>query len=76
MRHKVERTASYKAIDQDDVEHMIYVYTTFDDVGLNGKPAWRRSTTDQHKMRNGNLVNVGADGTLEDVATGRQMRRA
>jgi hypothetical protein len=77
MRHKVERTGSYKVIDQDGVEHMIYVYTTFEDVSpLNGKPAWRRSTTDAHKMRNGNRVHVNDDGTLEEVATGRQMRPA
>jgi hypothetical protein len=78
VRHKIERTGTYKAVDQDRGEHTIYVYSTFEDIGPpDSKPVWQRSANpDRHKMRNGNLVKVNDDGTLEEDATGRKMRRA
>lgn len=74
-RTKVQQTGSYQAVDAQGVQHTIYVYTNFIEVApLSGPHEWVPGTQ-SHKMRNGNHVNVNDDGTLEDVHTGRTMRR-
>lgn len=74
-RQQVRRTGQFEAVDDDGNTHVITVYTTFiEATQLSGPPEWIPGTK-SHKMTNGNHVNVNDDGTLEDVHTGRVMRR-
>jgi hypothetical protein len=73
-REKIEKTATYQAIDDADTIHTISIYTTFIECKIvPGKGTWL-PVQKSHKMRNGNHVNVHDDGTLEDVYTGKIMR--
>lgn len=74
-RQKVEQTGSYLAIDEDGDKHTIYVFTTFIEVTQLSGPANWIPGLKSHKMQNGNHVNVHDDGSLEDVHTGRRMKK-
>lgn len=71
-----QKTETYRAIDGAGKEHLIDVYTDMiESTSLDGTTE-RVAGLRSHKMAtNGNHVNVDGDGTLEEVATGRKMRR-
>jgi hypothetical protein len=74
FREKIEKTATYQAIDDADTMHTISIYTTFIECKtLSGERRWLPGV-ESHMMRNGNHVNVRHDGTLEEVHTRKIMR--
>ncbi len=74
-RRKVEQTGTFQAVDDAGAFHTIAIHTTFTEFApLSGAPQWIPGSK-SHKMANGNHVNINDDGTLEDVHTGRTMRR-
>jgi hypothetical protein len=74
-RHELRKVDSYIAVDGTGKRHTITVYATFTEVvTLAGSEGWLEGTR-QHRMPNGNHVNVLDDGTLEDIHTGLKMRR-
>lgn len=74
-RTKIEPTAKFVAVDQNGDEHTVTVYTTFVEYAPQSGPAQWIPGSKSHKLANGNHVNVNDDGTLEDVHTGRILRR-
>lgn len=71
---KVEPTGTYQAKDDEGATHTITIHTTFTEfVPPSGRPEWHPGSQ-QHRMKNGNHVNVYDDGWLEEVETGRRMK--
>jgi hypothetical protein len=75
MARKVEITDSYLAVNEEGEQFQIDVHTTFTAFHpVDGKIKWT-SGSKEHKLQNGNHVNVLQDGTLEDFVTGMNMRK-
>lgn len=75
-RKFLKKTETYKAIDAAGKQHDIDVYTEFIEVDLIDGSTESAEGMKSHKMAaNGNHVNVDDDDTLEEVKTGRKMRR-
>lgn len=74
---KRELTERYRAVDDSGREYAIDVYTEYILVESYSSPPQWIERIKSHKMAsNGNHVNVSReDGSLEEVATGRKMRR-
>jgi hypothetical protein len=74
-RTKVEKTGTFQAIDSAGTTHTVSIYTTFSEVTFLSEPPQWIEGLKAYKMSNGNHVNANDDGTLEEVRTGRIMRR-
>lgn len=75
MAHKVEITDSYFAVNSEGEQFQIDVHTKFTTFHpVDGKIKWTAGSK-EHKLQNGNHVNVHPDGTLEDFDTGMKLRK-
>jgi hypothetical protein len=75
MARKVEITDSYLAENAEGEQFQIDVHTTFTTFHpVDGKIKWTPGSK-EHKLQNGNHVNILRDGTLEDFVTGMKMRK-
>jgi hypothetical protein len=75
-RKSIVRKGAYKAKDEQGQEHLIHVYVDILETTFLDGSRDRSEGLESHKMAaNGNHVNVNDDGTLEEVRTGRVMRR-
>ena len=71
----IELHETYPAVDGAGVVHTIRVYTMFIHTTEPGGGTHRIEAMKYHKLQNGNHVEVKPDGTLEEVKTGRKLRR-
>lgn len=75
-RKRVVHRESYQAVDESGTVHTIDVFQEILEVTYLDNSTGRTEGIKTHKMAaNGNHVNPESDGTLEDVVTGRKMRR-
>jgi hypothetical protein len=70
-----EHVETYYAVDAEGKRHQIRVLQDFIHSTAMDGTTERLAGLKAHKMSNGNHVNVNSDGTLEEVATGRTLRR-
>lgn len=77
QRKRVVHAGSYTAVDDKGNTHTIDIFQTITDLTFLDGGTTSAAGLSSHKMAaNGNHVNVNSDGTLEEVATGRILRRA
>ncbi len=75
MAHKVEITDSYLAVNSEGEQFKINVHTKFTASNpVHEQVEWTHGSK-EHKLLNGNHVNVHPDGTLEDFVTGMKLRK-
>lgn len=70
-----KKSGSYRVIDDDGREHVVEIHVEMVEATFNEGNTVTKPGQQQHRMTNGNHVNVNDDGTVEEVATGRVMRR-
>jgi hypothetical protein len=74
-RKFIEKTRSYKVVDDQGREHVIDVYTEVSEVTLmSGQPQLVRGIQSHKMASNGNHVIVNNDCTVEDIVQRRVMR--
>ena len=68
-------TESYQAVDSKKRVHTIHVHTEFvEEVFFDG-PVEMVTGEVEHRLENGNVVDVAPDGALRDRRTGLRMRK-
>lgn len=75
-RKTIEHVDTYEAVDDTGSRHTVLVFQEVIEATFLDGRTQRTPGLKSHKMRNGNHVNVNADGTLFEVETGRTLRRA
>ena len=69
-------TDVYEAVDSKKRVHTVHVHTEFvEEVYLSG-PVEMLTGLVEHRLENGNPVEVAADGGLRDKRTGLRMRKS
>jgi hypothetical protein len=68
-------TEVYQAVDSKKRTHTVQVHTEFTEEVYFDGPVEMVTGREEHRLENGNPVDVGADGGLRDKRTGLRMRR-
>lgn len=76
MRMQIRETGRFQAVDDAGTKYTVVELTEFLDAGTLERPGARVAGLRSYKLLNGDHVNVAEDGTMEHVASGRQLRRA
>jgi len=69
-------TETYQAVDSKKRTHTVEVHTEFVEEAFFDGPVELVTGRAEHRLENGNPVDIAADGTMRDKRTGLRLRRA
>jgi hypothetical protein len=75
MSVREELVETYEAVDESGRRHTIRVYARWLRTDSLDGPEETETGVKSYRMASGDAVNLNSDGTLEEVGTGRRMRR-